>query len=343
MPIAGTGKRRAEDIVLFIIGDYWSGTGPARVTRSLIETLPEKTLYLEARAKLLRAVELFRKMGKADVAVFSGHSRQNLFGMSIAHRKGIPCIFIMHGCVEYENEINRVPDPVMARDEREMLKRADLILAVSEQFEEWLKAHYPEHREKISHLTNGVDWNYLRESATGDRRLPGAILSVGGGMPRKRIIKLCEAIDILRKRGHKDLTLTVAGAIGADSVHINSYPFVNDLGLISEEELKKLYHTHRLFVQNSIFETFGLAPVEALLSGAEVLLSDRCGVLSILKGVEEGDLIHDPDDPEEIAGKILPLLTTGNHSRLMVEIDKESTSWETRGKELIAISASLLK
>ena len=49
----------------------------------------------------------------------------------------------MHGAVEYENGINKVFDQEMAGDEREMMKMADLILAVSSQFEMWLKKELP--------------------------------------------------------------------------------------------------------------------------------------------------------------------------------------------------------
>ena len=326
---------------IFLIGDEWSNTGPANATLSLRKHLPKDTLYLEHTSKALRAIELTTKMRKADVAVFSGHSRQNLMGMDIAHRMKIPCIYIMHGCVEHENMINLVEDENMARDERAMMERADLLLAVSEQFEEWLMHNYVEYRDKISHLTNGIDWENFGNLRPGGKRDEKRILTVGGGMPRKRIVRICEAFEILKKQGIDDLRLTVVGDEGADTERINSYSFVDNLGLVSQEEMKRLYQSHKLFIQNSVFETFGLAPVEAVLSGADILLTKCCGVLSVLGGIEEKDLIDDPDNPEEIARKIVPMLKDENHTRIVVETDKESTSWTKRAEELFEIVQKL--
>ena len=326
---------------IFLIGDEWSNTGPANATLSLRKHLPADTLYLEHSSKAMRAIELAQKMKKADVAVFSGHSRQNLMGMDIAARHKIPSIYIMHGCVEHENAINLEADENMAKDERRMMERADLILAVSVQFEEWLKNNYSEYRNKISHLINGIDWDSFSNFAGAGRRDENMILTVGGGMPRKRIVRICEAIEILKNNGFEKLNLTVAGDEGADSEKIRSYSFVSDLGHISQEEMKKLYHRAGLFVQNSIFETFGLAPVEAVLSGSDILLSRYCGVLSVLGGIEEGDIIENPDNPEEIAGKIKGMLKADNHTRIVVETDKESTSWTRRAEELLQIAEKL--
>ncbi len=321
---------------IFLIGDDYSGTGPANATLALKHALPADTLTLVSREKLKRALEILWKMPEAGVAVFSGYSRQNIFGMKIARIFHIPSIYIMHGCVEYEDRINRVPDEAMARDERKMLNMADLILGVSEQFAEWLKEYYPEERRKIAFLTNGVSWEQFEtdEKGSGEERKQFSVLSVGGGMPRKRIVRIAQAVAYLRENGFPDMSLTVAGAEGADSLEIRRFSFVNDLGLLPPEEMQSEYRKHSIFVQNSIFETFGLAPLEALLSGEDLLLSDRCGVLSVLSGLEEKDLIHDPDDPVEIAEKIRELLTDGNHDRLINAIDKESTSWNSRAQEL---------
>lgn len=333
--------RQQENLRVFIIGDYRSGTGPANVTRDLIKSMPSGTMYLKSWNKALRALEILFRMCRADAVLFSGYSKQNIYGMKVAHLFHRPCAYLMHGCVEYENILNRVPDPKMAAGEREMLKRTDLILAVSRQFETWLKGQYPQYREKTEHLTNGIDWDIFRENYTDDVRNECGIISVGGGMPRKRIINICRAVKQLRENGAGDLVLTVAGARGADSDKIDSYDFVHDVGIVSQEELKKLYHKNRIFVQNSCFETFGLAPLEALLCEDDILVSGCCGALSVIKNYEPCDIIKDPENIDEIAYKLTALLKKENHTRLLVELDKESTSWKKRSSELMDIMKSL--
>ena len=164
---------------LFLVGDDWSGTGPANATLALRKSLPSDTLYLKTKNKLLRASELLYKMKKTETVVFSGHSKQNILGMRIAKKMHIPSIYIMHGCVEYENKINKREDAEMAADERTMMKEADLLLAVSRQFEDWLKDNYPEYKDKIAHLTNGIDWGQLKETHDMLERDMDAVLSVG--------------------------------------------------------------------------------------------------------------------------------------------------------------------
>ena len=157
-------------------------------------------------------------------------------------------------------------------------------------------------------------------------------------MPRKRIVNICEAIGILRKEGYPNLHLIVAGAEGEDTDKINSYDYVENIGLVDAKKMQETYRNCRLFIQNSIFETFGLAPVEALMAGDDILLSKHCGVLSILGGVRSDDIIEDPDNTEEIAEKIRNILKNENHTRLLVETDKESTSWKKRAEELMQIA-----
>ena len=334
--------------MILVIGDYYSGTGPALVTKYYIETLSggampghgksgsvktEGVDYIVSSGKAARFFEMLVKIPGASVLFLSGHSRQNIWAMRIGKLFGKKSAYLMHGAVEYENDMNRVPDERMAQDERRMMKMADIILAVSRQFEEWLKAHYPQYKSKISHVTNGIDWKLTVENATDDERDPEGIISVGGGMPRKNILTVCKAIEKLNAKGH-NITLTVAGDKGADSEEIASYPFARDIGLIPHKELMREYHRNKIFVQNSIFETFGLAPIEALLSYADVLISKECGALSVIKKTEDMDIINDPQDIDEIASKLEVLLNEENHTRLLVELDKESTSWKKRAEEL---------
>ena len=322
--------------MILVIGDYYSGTGPALVTKYYIDNLPKGTEYIRARSKAARFVEMCVKIPRASVLFISGHSRQNIWAMRIGKLLGRRSAYLMHGAVEYENEINRVPDRRMARDEREMMQRADLILAVSRQFEEWLKEKYPAWAGKIAHVTNGIDWQIISEHSTADDRNSRGIISVGGGMPRKRILNICRAVERLNDRGY-GITLTVAGDKGADSEQIDAFPFVRDIGLVSHDELMKEYHRNKLFIQNSVFETFGLAPIEALLSDADVLISGRCGALSVIKNTESMDIIEDPEDISELESKIETLLTADNHTRLIVNLDKENTSWKKRSAELTRI------
>ena len=168
------------------------------------------------------------------------------------------------------------------------------------------------------------------------------ILSIGGGMPRKKIRYICEAVKKLRQDYDKDLYLCVTGDKGADSDVIDSYGFVDNRGIVPFTEGIKLFDEAALFVQNSCFETFGLAPIEALSCGCPVLCSRAVGALEVMGGLRDEDVIERYDDPEEIAAKIRYLLENPNAERLSAGFDWERCSWKTVSRALVSKLSKLV-
>lgn len=325
---------------IFVVGDYYSGTGPANVTKAYIDNLPKDTLYQKCKNKLLRLIEMFIKINQSDVVFISGYSKQNLYAIKMAKMRGIKAAYLVHGSIEYENEINGVTDLSMNKVEMQTLLGSDLLLAVSVQFAEFLKNRYPQLSDKISYLINGVDYGLIPTNNVGSRA-ENRIISIGGGMPRKRIVNICKAIRLLNEEG-MNIKLVVAGDKGLDSDEINSYSFVENLGIIEHSKLMEELQKAHIFVQNSCFETFGLAPIEALVSGCDILMSKECGALSLFDNkVLDTDIINDTDNITEIADKIRYLMINPNHERLYSNIDMESTSWEYRSVQLQNILKNL--
>lgn len=322
---------------VFVVGDYRTGTGPANVTKEYLLRFPKDTKRLIFKSKPLRALEILLKMPFCSVVLISGYSRQNILTLKWAGLLGKPAAYLMHGCVDHENAINECVDKTMSRVEKETMERSDAIFAVSSHFASWLKTNYPEYSDKISAAVNGVDTRLL-DKMDGFRsggRDKDLIFSIGGGMPRKKIKHICAAIDLMNKKaGEEKYRLVVIGDKGKDDEVISSYSFVNNLGLVSAEVTRGLFQQASLFVQNSCFETFGLAPMEAIVNGCSVLMSREIGALELFKCLEDGDVIDNWYDEAEIAGKIEALLNKGNASRLAMSFDKESSSWEERTMEL---------
>ena len=323
---------------VFVIGDYRTGTGPANVTREYLLRLPKGTKRLMANSKPVRALEIIAKMPFCDVALFSGYSKQNILGLKWAKVLNKPTAYLMHGAVDHENAINECVSKEMTAVEKKTMELSDCILAVSKRFAKWLKTYYPEYGDKIDYCTNGVDIKALKgsnELKEVIKRDPCMIFTIGGGMPRKKIKHICQAVELLNaKANYNKYRLVVAGAGGKDDDAINSYPFVENVGLVDSDTTSRLYREASLFVQNSCFETFGLSPMEALMNGSSVLLSKEVGALDILRNVEDTDVIRNWYDEVEIASKIEILLKKGNAIRLLSAFDKESSSWETRTLQL---------
>ncbi len=327
---------------IFLAGDHYSGTGPANVTKYYIKTLPEGTLFQKRKGKLARVPEILINTIRSDVVVYSGYSKQNILGLKAAKLLKKPSAYIMHGCVEYENGINLEPDEEMNRIERETLELADLVIAVSKSFCGWLKEYYPMYENKIDYVFNGIDTDLVHNAKKRPDTKRHMIFSIGGGMPRKKIVHICEAVKKLREEYDSELYLCIIGDKGADSDKIASYDFVKNRGIVSFEEGVKLFSEAALFVQNSCFETFGLAPIEALVCGCPILCSKEVGALDLIRDLREEDVIEKYDDPDEIASKIRYLLENSNAKRLIADLEWESNSWKTRSKALVSKLSKLV-
>lgn len=317
---------------IFVVGDHKTGTGPANVTKEYIRCLPKGTLYQKRTSKLGRLPELYFNILRSDIVFFSGYSKQNVIGMKFARKLHKPTAYLVHGAITHENKINGAENEMMSAVEEETLLLADSLLAVSEKFAGWLKTQYPQYSDKIDYVTNGIDERTVSTDVKGDKK---KILSIGGGMPRKMIIHICKAIEIINRESESPVTLYVIGKEGNDTDAINAYDNVNNLGLVSADKKEELFKECGIFIQNSCFETFGLAPVEALCAGMSVLCSKVCGVLDLFKSADAYDIIDDYSSAEEIAEKIKYQMENPNRDKLLSDIDFSSMSWEARTKELI--------
>lgn len=315
---------------IFVVGDHKTGTGPANVTKEYIRCLPKGTLYQKRTSKIGRLPELYFNILRSDVILFSGYSAQNVIGMRFAKRLNKPTAYLVHGAIDHENNINNDYNAHMSDIEAKTLELADRLFAVSNRFCGWLKENYPQYEDKIDYITNGIDERTVNPEMNGDN---SKILSIGGGMPRKMILHICAAIEKMNSEG-SSVTLYVIGKDGLDTDAINKYPFVKNLGLVSAEKKEELFHECGIFIQNSCFETFGLAPVEALCAGMSILCSKVCGVLDLFKSADEHDIIEDYSSKDEIAEKIKYIMGNPNREKLLNDIDFETMSWEARTKEL---------
>jgi len=321
---------------IFVVGDHKTGTGPANVTKEYIKYLPKGTLYQKRTSKVFRLPELIINILRSDIIFFSGYSAQNVIGMKFAGKLHKPTAYLVHGAITHENSINHTENATQSRVEEETLLLADKLLAVSGKFCQWMKEQYPQYVDKIGYVTNGIDESTVSNVESSDM---SKILSIGGGMPRKKIIEICRAIEKI----DEDITLYVIGKEGVDTEDINKFSFVRNLGLVSSEKKDELFRECGIFIQNSCFETFGLAPVEALCAGESILCSNICGVLDLFKSADDKDIIMNYEDSDELAEKIKYLMKNPNRDKLLSDIDFESMSWKARSKQLLDELESMIK
>lgn len=168
--------------------------------------------------------------------------------------------------------------------------------------------------ERITVVPNGVDSQF--KPATPERiselltklGLTGGryLLSVGSLEPRKNIGRLLKAWERISPALPKDVRLIIAGAQGASlvfaGVKFDRLPArVQFTGYIDQPDLPVLYSGALAFVYPSLYEGFGLPPLEAMACGAPVVTSDGSSLKEV---VRDAAVLVDPENVDSIAESI---------------------------------------
>lgn len=132
-----------------------------------------------------------------------------------------------------------------------------------------------------------------------------ALLHVGSGFSIKGLRSTIEALAVLEAKGI-DAVLLVAGKdrrgtkrLGRVASHLGISGRVRFLGGVTD--VARLYAASDLFVLPSLFETFGVAVVEALASGLPVVVGRGAGAAGFVEENRVGRTIEVPADAEKLA------------------------------------------
>jgi glycosyltransferase involved in cell wall biosynthesis len=195
--------------------------------------------------------------------------------------------------------------------------------------------------ERVSVILNGVDRRFqplnqktVKEAITGLGLTDPYILFVGSLEPRKNLKMLLETWQLGNFDG---ATLAVAGATGQvfQRFQLDSVPKgVRLLGRVEDDSLPALYSGAAGFVYGSIYEGFGLPPLEALACGCPVAVSD---IPAHREVCGQTALYFDPFSPQDLLSKLTELL--GLDSARRVSLAEQGVrraglySWETAAVE----------
>lgn len=198
-----------------------------------------------------------------------------------------------------------------------LMRRAARIITVSEFSKRRLLDQVRLDESKIRVIPNGVDARFhprdkgqidhtLRSLGLPSRRY---VLSVGSLEPRKNLGRLLQAWSMVHQTLPEDLWLVISGQgnpkVFAAGLGIDKMPpRVHLTGHVPDEILPFLYAGADLFAYLSLYEGFGLPPLEAMASGVPVITSDRTSLPEV---TGDAALTVDPWDVEAIAAAIKTL------------------------------------
>lgn len=202
------------------------------------------------------------------------------------------------------------------------LRAAQQIICVSEHSKRDAVRLYGIDSSKITVIYNAVDARY--QVATDHVRLAAVrqhydlpesfILHVGTIEPRKNLGRLLEAFGALkREREFQALKLVLVGKKGW-----LYEPFFEQLaasglesevifpGFVAEADLPTIFQLATLFVYPSVYEGFGLPPLEALASGTPVVCSNASSLPEV---VGDAGLLVPPDDTHALTAALRRVLS----------------------------------
>lgn len=200
--------------------------------------------------------------------------------------------------------------------------RSARILTVSESSKRDILRFFDIADTKVSVIPNAIDDRYSQPPAAEEVQrvrerfqLGGEfVLYAGNIRPHKNLVRLIEAVQQLRESARfEHLKLVIIGD------EISKYPtlrravhrhklhkHVRFFGFVPDRTLAVLYRLATVFVFPSLYEGFGLPPLEAMASGTPVVTSN---LSSLPEVVGDAALLIDPYDPLSIAEGMRQVLT----------------------------------
>jgi glycosyltransferase involved in cell wall biosynthesis len=235
-------------------------------------------------------------------------------------------------------------------------RNADALIAVSENTKKDAVRLLGVPEDKITAIPHGVGEEFhpisdarLLEDIRLKYSLPqDFILNVGVVEPRKNLTLLLKSYQRLRLQGIS-LPLVIVGSLGwmyedvfrlAESLGIKEQ--VHFTGYVPTRDLPIIYNLSRVFVYPSIYEGFGLPPLEAMACGIPVITT---AVSSMPEHVGDAGILIPPQDEKALTNALQKLI---NDSTLQEELSSKGPerasqfTWKRTAQETLKVYESVL-
>jgi glycosyltransferase involved in cell wall biosynthesis len=226
------------------------------------------------------------------------------------------------------------------------VRQAERVIALSEFTRQELLRFHPLAAEKTVVVYPGVERSYHPESGPDDEAIlkahglsPGYIFAIGNIHPRKNLARLLDAYLHLRRQRADVPKMVWGGASRWGSGELLEQARSAGVilpGFVAQEELPALYRQAIMLVYPSLYEGFGLPPMEAMACGTPVVTSNTA---SLPEAVGEAALTVDPTDVGQIAEAMARLLRDASLRERLKQMGIERArgfSWERTARCLLS-------
>ncbi|GAI19716.1 unnamed protein product, partial [marine sediment metagenome] len=254
-----------------------------------------------------------------------------------------PFIVTVHDLIRSRFSFSKetLSERILLKLDKHYIKRASHIIAVSQNTRKDLIKYLKIPDGKMSVIYNGINHSIFKPYDVRILDKP-YILYIGSERPRKNLGRLFEAFAKL-KGEFPELKLVKVGVFGrSEGYRRNVMRKLASLGitqdvffvaLVSELDLAHYYSSASLLAYPSLYEGFGLPPLEAMACGCPVVTSNTSSMPEV---VGKAGIMVDPYDTDSLAQAMRRVLTDDKLREDMVGKGLEQAkrfSWEETARK----------
>jgi glycosyltransferase involved in cell wall biosynthesis len=268
----------------------------------------------------------------------------------------VPSVVTIHDCIHLLFP-QYLPNRMAFRYARfvmgSAIRKSAIVFTVSEASRADILRFYPAtDPQKVHVVPNAIDAELLEDPGPEETervreryQIRGRfVLFAGNVKPHKNLERLIRAFARVRgQEGNEDLRLVLIGddvsryaSLRRTADEAGVRQDVRFFGFVPHQTLAALYRMATVFAFPSLYEGFGLPPLEAMACGTPVVTSR---ISSLPEVVGEGALLVDPYSEDDIANGIARVLDDEDLRRRLVERGLEraaSFSWERSVRQIHA-------
>jgi glycosyltransferase involved in cell wall biosynthesis len=270
-----------------------------------------------------------------------------------------PTILTIHDLIEYRIRTHYSRSRMVYR--KAVLpwstKAASAIIAPSEYTKREITRILNTPENKVHVVYNGVNSRFRKMDTPECKTLVKKRTGISGPFilyvgqiyhPNKNLVRLLHAYKRIKSGVGIPHKMIMIGRPHA-SAHVVTGT-AKDLGLLGDvvftgylpdEDLPYFYNGADIFVYPSLFEGFGIPPLEAMACGCPVISSNTSSLTEV---VGEAGILVDPESVEDITGAMIEVLSNAERRKTMIQNGFQQVqkfSWQRSARALLTIYEGL--